>query len=260
MDNPRRSNTSGDSRRPPARWSDETLLALVRGADEAELLHEEAERPIPSLRLAGGTTVGARGSFDRAWSWRWFAAAAALVAVGVMLYSPGGTTAPQQITHNSRPPNATSVETPVLPASSLAHVATSRPTEVVVPVRQPTRPGDATVILTISQDADGRCRCVTSVTHQLLAGQNVGDLATSELLGVGLQRLCEATPERVLVLGMSGPRELLPQNKAEAERFASCLDHGPGHCETDATCFASSALACVSPSVNIVAETVALRK
>jgi hypothetical protein len=259
MDKPRRPNSPDRSSEVPSAWSDDALLALVRASDEAEQLHEDAQRPVPSLRLAG-TPARSGGKPGLAWSWRWFAAAAALVAVGVIVFSPRPASLSRPIaagTHEQTSPMSGS-SNPSLPESS--HVATSRSAAVAMPVRQASRPGDATVILTISQDADGRCRCVTSVTHQLAAGQSVGDLPSTELLGVGLQRLCETNPDRVLVLGISGPRELLPQSKAEAERFASCLDRGPGECDEDPTCFASSALACVSPSVNIVAETLAMRR
>lgn len=259
MDRPRHPNSPDRSSGGSSAWSDDALFALVRASDEAEQLHEDAQRPVPSLRLAG-TPARTRGKHGLAWSWRWFAAAAALVAVGVIVFSP-------RPSSPSRPfAEGTSTNTLPMPGewnpslSKVAEAGSTRSTDVVIPVRQGSRPGDATVILTISQDADGRCRCVTSVTHQLAAGQSVGDLPSTELLGVGLQRLCETNPDRVLVLGISGPRELLPQSKAEAERFASCLDRGPSDCDEDPTCFASSALACVSPAVNIVAETVAMRK
>ncbi len=259
MDKPRQPNTPDRSSGVPSAWSDDALLALVRASVEAEELHEDAQRPVPRLRLAG-TPARSHGTRGLAWSWRWFAAAAALVAVGVIVLSPRPSSPSRPIADgtgkNISP--MTGEWNPSLP--KVAETGSTRSSDVVIPVRQGTRPGDATVILTISQDADGRCRCVTSVSHQLAAGQSVGDLPSTELLGVGLQRLCETNPERVLVLGLSGPRELLPQSKAEAERLASCLDRGPGECHEDPTCFASSALACVSPSVNIVAETVAMRK
>lgn len=254
MDKPRHPE-SGNALSGSTRWSDESLLAMVRAAGEVDELHEGGELSVPQLRLAG---TAARASVNI--SWRWLAAAAALVAIGVMIFTPRGPSVPSTIAGGGtavKPPSV--VPLSVEPKREVAHSEPVRRPEFV-PATYTARPGDAAVILTISQDADGRCRCVTSVSHQLAAGQTVGDLATSVLLGVGLQRLCEATPERVLVLGMSGPRELLPSNKAEAERFASCLDHGPGQCDIDASCFASSALACVSPSVNIVAETVAMRR
>lgn len=252
MDRPRHPDSANSSR-----WSDEALLAMVRAAGEVDELHEGGELLVPQLRLAGTATRPRAGV---SFSWRWLAAAAALVAIGVMVFTPRGPSVPARVADGGstiKPPSVAP-----LPAEPKREVADSQPKRrpEFVPVAHAVRPGDAAVILTISQDADGRCRCVTSVAHELAAGQTVGDLATSVLLDVGLQRLCEATPERVLVLGMSGPRELLPSNKAEAERFASCLDHGPGQCDVDATCFASSALACVSPSVNIVAETVAMRR
>ena len=259
MDKPRHPNSPDRSSGVSSAWSDDALLALIRASGEAEQLHQDAQQPVPSLRLAG-TPARSHGARGLGWSWRWFAAAAALVAVGVIVLSPRPWSPSRPIAEGtgkniSPMPGEWNRSLP-----KVAEAGSTRSTEVVLPVRQGSRPGDATVILTISQDADGRCRCVTSVSHQLAAGQSVGDLPSTELLGVGLQRLCETNPERVLVLGISGPSELLPQSKAEAERFASCLDRGPGECNEDPTCFASSALACVSPAVNIVAETVAMRR
>lgn len=256
----RRHPETPDAGDRPSTWSDEALIAMVVAAGEIDELDASADHASPRLRLAG-TVANLRSTARIRWSWRWFAAVAALIAIGVIVFSPRTPSAPRGYAQGGANKELPSTNPP--PAGEtlreLMQKELSGPPEFLASSRA-TRPGDATVIVTISQDADGRCRCVTSVAHQLAAGQTLGDLATSELLGVGLQRLCESMPERVLVLGMSGPRELLPNNKAEAERLASCLDHGPGPCDVDASCFASSALACVAPSVNIVAETVAMRR
>lgn len=235
--------------------SDDALWAMIRAAGEVDELHAGAEHAPPSMRLAGmPARVQQTRNIPIAAAWRPFAAVAALVAIGVMLFTPRPHSPP---THMDPPISLRPGPTLTPPGSERLPIPTPHLGESQSPA---VASADSAVILTISQDADGRCRCVNSVVHQLAAGTTLGDLATSELLRVGMQKMCEAMPERVLVLGMSGPRDLLPRSKAEAERFASCLEHGPGNCDIDATCFASSALACVAPSVNIVAETVAMRK
>lgn len=253
--------------------SDEALLGLVRAAaelDEFEAAAGEganaARESMPRLRLVGASgamparRVEIARKFHAGTAWRWVAAAAALVAIGVMIWGPGGgagrhvSPGPVSIDPGAATRGVTPKDegTPVHPP----RVADGGSSDVadLVPVAH-----KESIVLTIFQGAGRTCRRVSVASLALAPGRTVHDLSPTELQALALRASNAQEGDEVIVLGMSGPGESLPRTAQLADEFVtSCLDYGTESCRTEGSCFAARALECVPSGVSVVGERLAM--
>jgi len=115
---------------------------------------------------------------------------------------------------------------------------------------------EGSVLLAIFHDADDRCSCV-QLRSDALKGRKVSEMGGGELLRTAIATACHENPEKVLVLAMSGPRDVLPRSTAEGEVLAACITEN-GRCGDDSICYASSAQAYLPAGVTVVAETMGM--
>jgi hypothetical protein len=115
---------------------------------------------------------------------------------------------------------------------------------------------EGNVLVAIFHDADDRCSCV-QLNKDVLKGRKLTDVGGGELLRTAIAQGCHENPEKVLVLAMSGPKEVLPRSTAEAEVLATCITEA-GRCGGDSMCYASNAQAYFPPGVTVVAETLGM--
>jgi hypothetical protein len=126
----------------------------------------------------------------------------------------------------------------------------------VAPVALPKLSEEGSVILAVFHDADDRCSCV-QLRSDALKGRKLTDMGGGELLRTAIATACHENPEKVLVLAMSGPRDVLPRSTAEAEVLAACISEN-GRCGDDSICYASNAQAYLPAGVTVVAETLGM--
>jgi hypothetical protein len=117
-------------------------------------------------------------------------------------------------------------------------------------------PEEGSVLLAIFRDADDRCSCV-QLRHDVLKGRKVTEVGAGELLRAAMAGGCHDNPDNLLVLAVSGPKEVLPRSAAEAEVLATCITEN-GRCGDDSGCYASNAVAFLPPGVTVMAETLGM--
>lgn len=131
------------------------------------------------------------------------------------------------------------------------------PEHTVAPVKAtPKAPEEGSVLLAVFHDSDDRCSCV-QLRSDALKGRKVSEMGGGELLRAAIATACHENPEKVLVLAMSGPKDVLPTTTAEAEVLATCITEN-GRCGDDSICYASSAQSYLPPGVTVVAETLGM--
>ncbi len=100
-----------------------------------------------------------------------------------------------------------------------------------------------------SNTATPECWCLQrwSPEHN---GAVVADMSAQELIAASMERACVSTPSRVVVIGLSGPREDLPRSDDDARSLAKCLlmDQAAGPEQSDS---GSSAAFCLASSVDL---------
>jgi hypothetical protein len=134
----------------------------------------------------------------------------------------------------------------------------TKPEHTVAPLAAaaPKTPEEGSVLLAVFHDADDRCSCV-QLRSDALKGRKLTEVGGGELLRTAIATACHENPEKVLVLAMTGPKEVLPRSTAEAEVLATCITEN-GRCGDDSICYASSAQAYLPPGVTVVAETLGM--
>jgi hypothetical protein len=151
-------------------------------------------------------------------------------------------------------PPATPVVLPPAVGSGVA-IATHVYNEHVAASKQPTEQGS--VVLAVFHDADDRCTCVQLKDHEWGTGRSLAEVGRGELLRTAMAGGCQDNPDRLLVIAVSGPKDLLPQNTAEAEVLATCVAEN-GRCGDDSYCYASNAMSYLAPGVTVMAEAVGM--
>jgi len=207
--------------------NDDQLSTLIRMAVEAERLesplHIEHFRAVPPVR--------------RSVLWKLAplaAAAAVLLAVMIVPRFMSQPESPDEIAINTDP-------APVLAP------------EVVV--AKPSAEGS--MLVAVYREADDRCGSVVWV-KDAFAGRAMADVSRTELVEAALKGRGDARTGLMLVVGLQGPREMLPDSHAAAEALAQCMT--VESCGVEAPCYAATALGCLPSNVRIVTETVGMAR
>lgn len=120
------------------------------------------------------------------------------------------------------------------------------------------RPKQGSVVMAIAQDSAGGIRCVQWAEHEWSGGRQLSEVDPAELKALGKSMICEREAPRVVVVGLEGPGQMLPQSEAFAAEVARCIV-ATSACQQPgwnaAGCAESS---CMPGSVTMRMETLAL--
>jgi hypothetical protein len=99
-----------------------------------------------------------------------------------------------------------------------------------------------------SNTASPECWCLQRWTPEQSAVA-VAEMSNQDLIAASMERACVTTPSRVVVIGLSGPREDLPRSDEDARTLAKCLlDDRAG---VDSNASSSGAAFCLASSVDL---------
>lgn len=121
----------------------------------------------------------------------------------------------------------------------------------------------ASVVFAISRDMDTDCGDRQAVVQSLALGPT-GSISRADLLRLGIEAAGFVSPDRLLVVSVSGPVEALPHTVSEAEALIACMDLSHADPETaeivgelghDEAKYAAAARACLSDGVLVEAAT-----
>lgn len=107
---------------------------------------------------------------------------------------------------------------PSLPQPPVIHAAVAPPAAPVVHQVVALFRGDA--------DAEGRCPdcwCVAQWSPNWGEGRGTNDLHEDELVQASLTHACVTDPQRVVIVGLTGPATAMPKSEAEALEMSLCL-------------------------------------
>lgn len=275
--------------------SPEQIQQLVRMTEEIEALErsigEEADAPIPfpvALRAAveapatseAPAPLPFRRPLQRSRAWSWLAVAAGLGIVAAVAWNAqnGGTKpavpTPRIIVEKQTP--ASSLPETRIARSDVEEPVPSDPEPVVghvirhaayAPVDttgcEPADAGIASVVFAIARDVEAGCGDRQHIIQAFTPGPN-GRLGRAELLRMGYEATGFSTPDRLLVVSVSGPVDQLPHTPSEAEALLACMDLSKSDPETaaivgelghDEAKYAAAARACLSDGVLVEAAT-----
>lgn len=268
--------------------NDQRLEHLLRMSGEIdELERQSLQTPIieqPAFRIVAGDTFRPAFQPNRRSIWRFLATsaiAASLAVAGIVgwraLTTPAastrsqdsslaldpGTTRSNPIEPLPDPRIALTSDTPAAPvdrdfdprrliAEALPHLQQLLSDEHFAAAQR-------AMLLVIYRGADDRCLCVEPVERRLAVGEDLSDVTRSELISAALKVRCDQNPDRVVVFGLAGPAEQLPESHSQAAQFASCIlvPTEPSR-DLDPMEFAAAAAACLPSDVRIVAETISI--
>jgi hypothetical protein len=137
------------------------------------------------------------------------------------------------------------------PAPAPSGVAIKDPVKV-----QPKPVEEGSVLLAVFHDADDRCSCV-QLRDDFAKGRKLTEVGGGELLRTAISTACHENPQKVLVIAVSGPKDMLPKSTAEAEVLATCVSEY-GRCGDDSICYANNAAAYLGPGMTVVAESMGM--
>lgn len=112
------------------------------------------------------------------------------------------------------------------------------------------------VVVAIFRDSRDGCSCVHLQPHDFTDGRRLADHAPTDLLSVPLKGACAPSPDRILLVALEGPTEMLPRTPAEAESLVECVTDAPRQCDGSPACYASAASRCLPQDVHVLAQTV----
>lgn len=123
--------------------------------------------------------------------------------------------------------------------------------------------GMASMVFAIARDMETDCGDRQHVIRKFAPGP-LGSMSRAELLRLGYEASGFSTPDRILVVSVSGPVEELPHTQAEAEALIACMDLSKTDPETsqlvgalghDEAKYAAAARSCLSDGVLVEAAT-----
>ncbi len=205
------------------------LNALIRMATEAEQMEQDSSR---SFQWARARASRRDVLMQRLTGIGGLAAAACLALMVVAwLRAPQATPAPA-------------------PVAIHAEIHNEKPAVAKAPEQ-------GSVMLAVFHDADDRCSCVQLRQDAFGKGRDLTQVGGSELLRAAFAGSCHENPEKVLVIAMSGPKDMLPRSTAEAEVLATCVTEY-GRCDGDSGCYATHAASYLPAGVTVVAESMGM--
>jgi hypothetical protein len=208
------------------------LNALIRMATEAEQMEQDSNR---SFQWARAKSSRRDVLMQRLTGIGGLAAAACLALMVVAwLRAPQGTT-------------------PV-PANVAVKPEVHADKPVIAKAKAPEQ---GSVMLAVFHDADDRCSCVQLRQDAFGKGRDLTQVGGSEMLRTAIAGGCHENPEKVLVIAMSGPKEMLPRSTAEAEVLATCVAEY-GRCDGDSGCYATHAASYLPAGLTVVAESMGM--
>jgi hypothetical protein len=258
--------------------NDRRINNLVRMAAEIDELERSAldaapaepRMHAPQLRLVDRDQAHRLRRERRAWVVRavLMGAAAASVGLAVRLSLPTFTHAPS--------PTPPIVKSPVipLPKTEVAvaptpkvppvapHLLPRKPDTTTIAYVPPPTPGadDAAVVLAIFEDAGGIVRCVRWHEHDF-GERGLEHVRRSELLAATYGDSCVVGPHRLIAVGLTGPRDELPNTEERAQAMAQCIiGSQKGTCDIEPASYNSKSMTCLPHGLKMMVETLAMGK
>jgi hypothetical protein len=100
-----------------------------------------------------------------------------------------------------------------------------------------------------SNTASPDCWCLQRWTPEQSAAV-IAEMSNQDVIAASMERACVTTPSRVVVIGLSGPREDLPRSDEDARTLAKCLLDGDAATEASAASSGSAAF-CLASTVDL---------
>lgn len=125
----------------------------------------------------------------------------------------------------------------------------------------------ASMVYAITLEQDTGCSSRRRVFHQFAQGDSADAVSRAELLRVGFENSGIASPDRILVLVVSGPVEMIGHMDDEVAQLASCIDMRNADPETtelvgelghDEAKYAAAAKTCLTEGLAVEAATLLL--
>ena len=123
----------------------------------------------------------------------------------------------------------------------------------------------ASRIIAFSLDSDSYCACSQTVLHAWTGGRGLSEVTRAELLELGFETSCITTPDRIMVVAVSGPVDELPTTDEQVIELARCVDLNPsddglieylGHDEGK---YAAAAMSCLASGLQVKVVTLLAR-
>jgi hypothetical protein len=212
--------------------SDRELLQLARMATEADEL-ESGEAEVVPLRFPGASPGHVR-AFKLAGGL--IAAAAALATSVVMLV-----------------PRETRQDAPM--------VAQGEPETSVLPVDdEQLTPPEKCMLLAVYRTPDGSCDCVQIHPHEWEGGKKLAEVTRNELVDAALKSPCTNDADRVVVMAVSAPADVIGKSAEAAERVASRIASAPPTWHEDISAYATAAMPDLPKGATVVAKSLAMSR
>lgn len=219
---------------------DDQILDLVRMASEAQDLERGS-----ALRLVGEPARRSLGGRVGV-----LMALAAAVAGAVYLW-------PAPVSPGSASPLLPNGLPNGLPGGErLATGAEAGGGEVVPATMTVSEAIEGPMLLAVFHQKDARCDCV--VWKPLaFAGGDIETLDSEALMNAALAYRCSDDTSLVLAIALDGPRDMLPTTREGAMELAATLSLPRAECGTSSECYERKATDYLSPSIRVLAETLA---
>ncbi len=225
-------------------FDDNQVESLLRAAHEVD----EVERSLAAVTPRA--TLSLRNRWRVAGGVALLAASVALVVAGMLNWS-GGTTAPPSGSQSASvtPRGAKPATQPVSPLVTSQVDASASDSEA-----------NGKVLLAIVGHPDGSLRCV-NWSAGVFQGRALSEIRDDELKSVAMSMQCFNPAERLLVVGVEGPRSRLPLSDEGAQELARCMLATPGCGGDVGSAFNSGACvssACLTTDVSVRVKSVAM--
>lgn len=253
--------------------NDREINNLIRMATEAEELERsvlglgsESVRTTPPMRLVGHRAcVRRRPSVYRV---ALLAGAAAVVGLAVRLSLPTPAPRPnpwpvvvkpspaenegkgtEVVTRDDSAPSAGDVAEPAGGSSAVK--------PAIVRAVGARKPGEASGVLGIFEDAAGNIRCVKWREHDF-GDRPLDTLRPGELTAAMYGQHCVVGPHTMIAVGVTGPRDELPTTAERAQVWAQCIAGGEKSSCIDPSLVDSQSRSCLPHGLKVMVETLAM--
>ncbi len=188
-------------------------------------LTEPAASAAAEAAAPRGASMGAMGAM--AW-WRWalpVAACIGLAAFGTRfasyLLAPTPLPSDGFIAGNGLTPGSSAAESGMASGGApTVHASADSVPDATLPYNM----REASLVMSVSLDESTNCRCTQTVLHQWSDDRPLQSISRDEMLRVGLESSCLPSPDRMLIIVVSGPLDQLPRSVQAQLQLASCVD------------------------------------